>query len=154
MCVREIEERDLAAFKQLFIEYYRELDCEDDPLSFFDDLLLPDLRAGLFRAAIFEDGGQIGGFVIFQIDDVINDWNFFEGWGDVRELYVAPSFRNRGAGRALLKYAEEKLKADGADKAYLLPTEPHEKFFIGCGFADDGDYCPELDNKVFTKNLS
>lgn len=157
MTVREITEKDFPAFEKLFCDYYAELDCEDDPLHLFKEYVLPDLKAGLFRTgvAIKESGdqsGKIAGFVIFQIDDVLNDWNFKEGCGDVRELYVIPPFRNNGIGRALLTFAENGLKSDGASEIYTLPTEESERFFIKCGYADAGEYCAEADNKVFGKN--
>lgn len=157
MTVREITEKYFPAFEKLFCDYYAELDCEDDPLHLFKEYVLPDLKAGLFRTgvAIKESnnrGGEIVGFVIFQIDDVLNDWNFKEGCGDVRELYVIPSLRKKGIGRALLSFAEAALKADGASEIYTLPTEESERFFIKCGYADAGEYCAEADNKVFGKN--
>ncbi|MCM1438341.1 MAG: GNAT family N-acetyltransferase [Roseburia sp.] len=152
MTIRPICESDLPAFKQLFCDYYSELDCEDDPLSLFDDLLLPDLKAELFAVGVAECGEKVCGFVIYQTDDVLNDWNFKEGCGDVRELYVAPAFRRRGAGSALLNFAEKQLLADGASEIYLLPVEESEAFFIKRGYLDSGEYCPEADNKVFGKN--
>jgi len=36
MTVRPIEKKDYSAFKELFCNYYAELDCEDDPLHLFD----------------------------------------------------------------------------------------------------------------------
>ena len=151
MTVRTVCENDFPAFKELFRDYYTELDCEDDPLSLFDEYLLPDLKAGLFEVAVCETEGKICGFVIFQIDDVINDWNFKEGCGDVRELFVAPYTRGNGVGSALLRFAEARLKDMGADEIYTLPTEESEAFFKKCGYEDTGEYCSEADNKVFGK---
>lgn len=151
MTVRTLCENDVPAFKELFRAYYTELDCEENPLSLFDEYLLPDLKAGLFEVAVCETEDNICGFVIFQIDDVINDWNFKEGRGDVRELFVAAYARGNGAGSALLRYGEARLKDMGADEIYTLPTEESEAFFIKCGYEDTGEYCPEADNKVFGK---
>lgn len=153
MTVRPIFECDYAAFEKLFCDYYTELDCEDDPLHLFSEYLLPDLKAGLFNVALAETDGQTVGFIIYQIDDILNDWNFKEGCGDVRELYVVPDYRRRGAGTALLKFAESELTTDGADEIYTLPTEESEAFFIKRGYGDIGEYCAEADNKVFGKNL-
>ena len=153
MTVREISIADLSAFEKLFCDYYRELDCEDDPLHLFNEYVAPDLKAELFRVGVaVAEGGEIVGFVILQIDDLINDCNFKEGCGDVRELYVAPAHRKKGLGRALLQYAETELIKGGADEIYTLPVEESEKFFIKCGYADTGEYCAEADNKVFGKN--
>lgn len=153
MPVRKIIPDDYKTFKTLFCDYYTELDCEDDPLSLFNDYILPDLEAGLFDVGVCEVDGVLVGFAVYQIDDVINDWNFKEGCGDVREIYVAPAFRKRGFGSELLHFAEAQLKAGGADSVYTLPTEDSELFFKKCGYTDNGGYCPDLDNKVFEKIL-
>lgn len=153
MFIRPIEERDLPAFEKLFCDYYRELDCEEAPLPLFSDCLLPDLKAGLFEVGVAEVGGVSAGFVIFQIDDILNDWNFKEGCGDVRELYVAPAYRRQGYGSALLAFAEKRLAELGATEIYTLPLEENESFFAARGYFDGGEYCAEADNKVFTKNI-
>jgi len=144
----------LADLEELFIKYYGELDCEDDPQHLFSEYLCPDLKAGLFNVAAATSGGRTIGFVIYQIDDVINDWNFKDGWGDLRELYVLPEYRGKGAGKALVDYAVRALKGQGAENIYLLPTEESEKFFLYCGFADSGEYCKEADCKVFAEKCN
>lgn len=154
MTVQPLRDGDLQAFKKLFCDYYEELDCEEAPLPLFDDYLLPDFKAGLFDVAVGKEGESVVGFIIFQIDDILNDWNFKEGYGDVRELYVIPACRRRGIGSALLSFAESRLKESGTNKIYTLPVEECEKFFINRGYADSGEYCAEADNKVFSKNLS
>lgn len=139
-------------FEKLFCDYFAELDCEDDPLPLSRDCA-EDCKAGLLSVAVAEQDGQSVGFIIYQIDDVINDWCFCEGAGDIREIYIAPKFRLRGFATELLDFAESHLKGQGAEKIYTLPTETSEKFFEKSGYIDSGDYCAELDNKVFTKNL-
>lgn len=153
MRVRPVPENGFQAFEKLFCDYYAELDCDEAPLPIFTDYLLPDFKAGLFDVGVCEVDGEIVGFIIFQIDDLINDWNFKEGFGDVRELYVAPAFRRRGVGSALLAYAEASLAASGATEIYTLPVEECENFFISRGYSDGGEYCADADNKVFVKNM-
>ena len=149
MEIKPLIESGFAEFKKLFIEYYRELDCEEDPQEVLENVLLPDYKAQLFSIAQIFVGGTPVGFVIYQTDDVINDWCFSEGWGDVREIYVAPDHRRKGYGRALLDFACAELKANGATDIYTLPVEESESFFNKCGFIDNGDYCADADNKVF-----
>lgn len=153
MDIRPPLKRDFARLKQLFIDYYAELDCEDDAAELFDEYVLPDFGAKLLNIALLYEEDRAQGFVIFQIDDVINDWCFKDGLGDVREIYVCPENRGRGLGAELLTYAENSLKKSGATRVYTLPTEESEKFFLSRGYADCGDYCAELDNKVFEKQL-
>ena len=153
MTIRNVKDADYTAFAKLFCDYYAELDCEDDSLPLFEEFVAPDLKAGLLSVAVAENGDNLCGFVIFQIDDVINDWCYAEGKGDIREIYVAPEHRRNGFGASLLRFAESALKADGAEEVYLLPTDESEKFFIACGYCDIGEYCAELDCKVFGKNF-
>lgn len=153
MTIRNVKESDLPALKKLFSDYFTELDCDDDPLHLFDEYVLPDLKANLLSVAVADGGESISGFIIFQIDDVINDWCFEEGKGDIREIYVAPESRRQGVGTSLLAFAENALKADGAKEVYLLPTDESEKFFNYSGYCDIGEYCAELDCKVFGKNF-
>ncbi len=153
MTVRNIKESDYPELEKLFCAYFAELDCEDDPLSLFNDCVVPDLKAELLNVAVAENGEKLCGFVIYQIDDVINDWCFSEGKGDIREIYVTPNARRFGFGKALLRFAESALKTEGATEVYTLPTDESEKFFFSCGYGDVGEYCAELDSKVFGKNL-
>lgn len=153
MTIRNVKDADYPALEKLFCDYYAELDCEDDALPLFNESLAPDSKAGLLSVAVAETGEKLCGFVIFQIDDVINDWCYAEGKGDIREIYVAPEHRRNEVGTSLLRFAENALKSDGAEEVCLLPTDESEKFFISCGYNDIGEYCAELDCKVFGKNF-
>lgn len=154
MSIRAIRDNEHDAFGELFRNYFTELDCEDDPQYTFEELVLPDLIAERFSVAVAEEDGKIVGFIIYQIDEFLNPWHFKEGFGDVRELFVLPAFRRRGLGSALLKFAENALKTEGAEGIYTLPVEESESFFLNRGYADTGEYCSGLDNKVFGKDLS
>lgn len=147
-----LRDQNKAQFCKLFEDYYLELGCEDDCKHLLDEYVLPDLLAGLLRIDLIEDGGETCGFVIYQKDDIDNDWNFKEGWGDIREIYIAPPFRGRGNGRFLLYTAEMKLKESGVERAYCLPAEGAKTFFSACGYEETEEYSEELDCPVFIKN--
>lgn len=149
--VAPLNDQTAPAFKRLFTEYYTELDCEDNIEHLLDEYILPDLLAGLIKIEIAHDGENFVGFVIYQIDDIDNEWNFKEGWGDVREIYISPSSRKQGLGKFLLYTAEMKLKESGADKAYCLPYEEAVPFFTACGYEQTGEYSEELDCPVYIK---
>ena len=153
MTVRYVTQADMPAFRGMFCDYFKELNCEDEPLSLFDECVAPDMSARLLSAAVAENQSGVCAFIIFQIDDVINDWCYAEGKGDLREIFVAKGERRKGLGRALISFAERELKIAGAREAYLLPTDETEGFFAACGYADFGEYCAELDSKVFGKKL-
>lgn len=139
-------------FERLFCEYYKELDCEDDAKHLVDEYILPDLLAGLIKIDVLFDEQKFSGFVIYQVDDIDNEWNEKEGWGDIREIYVAPTSRGQGLGKFLLYTAEMKLRESGVDKAYCLPEERSEKFFISCGYIKTSNYSPELNCYIYTKS--
>ena len=138
-------------FTKLFTEYYSELGCTDNVPHLVDEYILPDLLAGLIKIEILHDGEKYAGFVIYQTDDINNDWNLKEGWGDIREIYVSPSSRRKGLGKFLLFTAEMKLKESGISKAYCLPYEESALFFTACGYKKTDDYNEDLDCFVFTK---
>ena len=67
-------------FTALFKCYYAELGCADDAEQLVQEYVLPDLLAGLLHVDLLYDGGGCIGFVIYQKDDIDNDWNYKEGW--------------------------------------------------------------------------
>ena len=139
-------------FKEMFSQYYAELDCADDTAHLVDEYIIPDLLAGLLRIDLLEVDGVLCGFVIYQIDDIVNEWNLKEGWGDIREIYISPSHRRKGNGRFLLYSAEMKLREAGAKSAYCLPYESAVPFFTACGYSKTDEYCEDLDCNIFEKN--
>lgn len=139
------------SFALLFGKYYEELGCEENVPHLIDEYILPDLLSGLINIDILQDGETYAGFVIYQKDDIDNEWNFKEGWGDVREIYVLPSLRRQGLGKFLLYTAEMKLKESGAGKCYALPVQGAEKFFECCGYSATDEYDDETDCRVYEK---
>jgi len=139
------------AFAKLFENYYKELGCTDDVNHLVEEYVLPDLLAGLLNIDILKDGEEFAGFIIYQTDGIENDWNFKEGWGDIREIYVIPPLRRQGLGKFMLYAAEMKLKERGTEKAYCLPYASAEEFFTACGYKKTEGYSEELDCPVFEK---
>ena len=134
--VYALKDTDMAVFEELFKQYYAELGCTDDTAHLVEEYVIPDMLASLLHVDLIAENGEISGFIIYQIDDINNDWNLKEGWGDIREIYISPSRRRKGLGKFLLYSAEMKLKEAGAEKAYCLPCESAVPFFTSCGYAD------------------
>lgn len=147
------EEKFMPELKKLFCDYYAELDCEDDPALLFDDCIATDFKAGLLDIYLACENGEAAGFVIFQTDDVINDWCYRDGAGDIREIFVSANLRGRGIGKELMLSAERAITGGGAEEILLFPTDESEGFFKACGYEDIGEYCAELDCKVFGKKI-
>ena len=148
-----LDKNYISHFKRLFTEYYSELDCGEDIAHLLDEYILPDFEAGLIKIAIAFDGGDAVGFIIYQIDDIDNEWNYKEGWGDIREIFVVPSHRRRGFARALIDEAEAHLRNTGAEKAYCLPCGSAIPLFTACGYKNTANYDEEFDCFVFEKKF-
>lgn len=138
-------------FEKLFAAYYEELGCDDNTAHLVDEYIIPDLIAGLIAVDLIYEGEAVG-FAIRQIDDIDNEWCYREGWGDLREIYVAPSRRRCGLGKFLLYTEELKLSEAGADKAYCLPVAGAEGFFEACGYVKTDEYDDEFECFIYEKN--
>ena len=150
--VSPLSDKLVDRFKEMFNEYYSELGCADDTAHLVEEYIVPDMLAGLLCVDLIEEDGVLCGFVIYQIDDIVNEWNLKEGWGDISEIYISPSRRRKGNGKFLLYSAEMKLKERGAKRTYCLPCEQAAQFFTACGYEDTGEYCEDLDCNIFQKN--
>lgn len=148
--VSPINDKTQKDFEWLFRDYYKELGVNENCTLLFKDYIIPDVLAGLTRIDVLEEDKPCG-FVMYQIDEINNDWNFKEGWGDIREIYVAPSYRRRGYGKFLLYTAEMKLKEAGATQSYCLPEEGAIPFFTACGYKKTDEYNEDVDCAVYVK---
>lgn len=146
-----LQDLSLTTFKTLFSRYYGELGCDDDCDHLLDEYVVPDYLAGLLSVDLLDDDGETVGFIIYQTDDITNEWNRKEGWGDIREIFLTCDARGKGYGKFMLYAAEMKLRERGAQKIYALPPESSLGFFRACGYADSGEYDGELDCPVYIK---
>lgn len=149
--VSPLRDSALENFKNLFTDYYAELGCDDDCEHLVSEYIVPDLLAGLIKIDVLSENDKLSGFIIYQQDDINNDWNFMEGFGDIREIYVVPSLRRTGAGTLLLYTAEMRLRESGVKKSYALPALGSEPFFEACGYKKTDGYSAELDSIVYVK---
>ena len=131
--ITPLTDKNLSHFNNMFTDYYSELDCDEDVCHLLDEYVIPDLKAGLIFADLLEADGVFAGFVIYQRDDIDNEWCPMEGWGDIREIYVSPEHRKKGFGKCLLLAAEKKLCELGAGKAFGYPAPNNGKIFNNCG---------------------
>lgn len=139
-------------FRRLFSSYYNEIDADEDTDHLVDEYIIADYKAGLLFVDLLDDGDDTVGFIIWQTDDITNDFNFKEGWGDIREIYVVPAARGKGLGKFMLYAAEMKLYERGVRQVYTLPLEQAENFFAACGYKDSGEYHCDLDCPVYVKD--
>ncbi len=142
------------SFAKMFCDYYDELGCDEDGEHLVREYILPDLLAGLLKVDLIEDDGSLCGFCIYQIDEPGNEWNFKDGWGDIREIYITMQKRGKGLGKFLLYTAEMRLKEAGAMDIYALPDEDSAGFFAACGYELSDEVCAELGCNVFIKQAA
>lgn len=153
MHIKIIDATTEARFKEMFANYYAELGCDDDAEHLLDEYVLPDMRAGLVNIAVAEAENEPCGFVVWQGDSIENEWCMREGEGTVRELFVEPYMRGNGVGKNLLSFAEGRIKESGAVRAYVLPSEGSDAFFMLCGYAESDERCDDMDCNFFYKTL-
>lgn len=139
-------------FGKMFADYYDELGCDEDANHLVDEYVLPDLLAGLLRVDLIEEDGATCGFCIYQTDEPGNEWNFKDGWGDIREIYITQAKRRKGLGKFLLYTAEMRLKESGVKNIYALPDTDAVDFFAACGYDLTDEVCAELECNVYAKN--
>ena len=151
--IAPLDKNYISAFKRLFTDYYTELDCGEDVEHLLNEYVLPDFEAGLIKVGLALDGKDAVGFIIYQIDDIDNEWNYKEGWGDIREIFVKPASRRKGFARALIESAEVHLKISGAQKAYCLPLGSAIPLFTACGYKSTANYDEEFDCFIFEKTF-
>jgi N-acetylglutamate synthase-like GNAT family acetyltransferase len=100
---------------------------------------------------LLADDNKFVGFVIYQIDKSDNEWNFKEGWGDVREIYVTAPSREKGYGKFMLSASENKMNNLGAKNIYTIPDDEAIPFFLACGYEESDEHNDDLDAPVFIK---
>ena len=89
---------------------------------------------GALRTTVFEVGEVVGFAAIGRSRDLA-------GWGEIRELYVAPDAWGRGVGSALFADAIAWLCARSLPSVMLWMLEGNSRalqFYQGSGFALDG----------------
>src|SRR6478672_8617236 len=73
--------------------------------------------ADIETAILAELDGQVGGFACVRVVPCVL---YAEPYAELTELYVAPPFRRRGLGRALIAYAERLARERGAAELLLM----------------------------------
>lgn len=90
---------------------------------------------GATRTTVFDVDGEITGFASVARSREIS------GWGELRELYVAPDAWGQGVGSGLFAEAMAWFAAHGVRSVLLWMLDGNTRalgFYQGCGFVLDG----------------
>ena len=94
------------------------------------DLLSEPADGSLPMTLIARDGDRLLGSVSLIMDD-LPGWSHCNPW--LASFYVAPQYRKRGIGAALVRAALQRLDASAGSRVYLF-TESAADYFAGHGF--------------------
>jgi len=147
-----------SALRHLLVQYFAGLDY-DNPKDAVPPSAVPkilsliaeSLARGGFWAYLARERDMLCGFVIAQIDGKGKDWRKRPGWGFIRELYVAPSYRGKGIAGKLVRRAEASILQGGASQVYL--TTNLVGFWEAMGYIDSGEVYPGNGGKIYEKSL-
>jgi GNAT superfamily N-acetyltransferase len=118
--VRVVEDDDYPHWLGLwagYLRFYRERLPEEITQTTFDRLVDPNNE---LKALIAESEGRLIGFAHYLFHP--STWSL-SGYCYLEDLFVDPTVRGQGAGRALIKAVYEAADASGASKVYWLTQE-------------------------------
>jgi GNAT superfamily N-acetyltransferase len=118
--VRELRPDDRARWDELWAGYLRFY--EEELPTHITDLLWKRLMdpAEQPYAFVALDGEEIVGFVHYHFH--LSTWSV-KGYCYLEDLFVDPTIRGKGAGRALIEAVYRAADARGADRVYWLTQE-------------------------------
>lgn len=130
-------------FEEMLVAYFNELDS-GIPEGILKEKLFPYVlrlyQQEIIHIALLVRNELPAGFAIYQIDTPRSDWCKKEGWGCIREFFIAESHRRQGYGRKLAAYSENHLRKLGATQIYLT-GDTAISFWQHCGFCTTGEIC-------------
>ena len=123
LVIRGFQDSDAPRVRELFIAVNRLL-APPDMREAFERYIERALREEIERIAEYYRHG--GFWVAIEADALVGTFGL-EPAGpramELRRMYVAPSARRRGVGRAMLRYAEEETRRRGCDKLKLSTAQ-------------------------------
>ena len=145
MQIELYDEQHRREFESMFVNYFTldfhapfpEEVIRNEVVPKYTDLSL----RGVAPILMAFEGEEPIGFINFQIDSEASNWNERPGWGMIRELHVAPTWRRQGLGSVLVDIASRVMKESGATRAYLT-TEDTFEFWEALGWRRTDEIAP------------
>ncbi len=123
--IRPFDAADAAAVREIFIRVNRDL-APDHLAAAFDTYVMRSLREEIDRIADYYGSRDGRFFVIEQVTSIIGFYGLESAEPDAMELrrmYLDPSRRGSGIGRALLAHAEAQARQLGKARLILSTSE-------------------------------
>lgn len=136
LTIRSAASGDVDAIAPLFDEY-REFFTKKPDLAVSREFLAQRIQRGESVVLAAFEGGAAAGFL--QLYPLFSSWYAKRQWF-LSDLFVLPTFRERGIGKRLVETAIEYAeKTDARAILVELPfSEPHlTRFYVGLGFEKD-----------------
>lgn len=136
-------------FRSAFQTYFHELGVA---VKDWDGLFreMDEEKANLAYLALNGNGDAVG-FLQFQLT-AFSNWFFEEPFGFIREFWVAPAYRRKGHGRALLRMAEAYFAERGAYRS-ILTADDAVGFYLANGYEKAPGIRAKNDMEVLVKVL-
>lgn len=144
-----IEDFASPRFRRAFQSYFQELGIQvRDWDGLFREM---DTDSRGTRAIVRAEGERTVGFIQFCPIE-FSSWFFTKGAGFVREFWVAPEFRGKGHGKALLGKAESWFQSQGLGLV-LLTTDTASGFYERLGYRPDRQFQAKNQDMVYRKEI-
>lgn len=152
MAVLELNDFYDERFKQCFRAYFLEIGINlKSDTDVFDDMTKAYEKEDM-HTFVIEEEKQFAGFIMLQPEYLKGSF-WGERLGFIRELWVAPPFRQLGYGKQLMKIAEDYFKEKEIFKLILTYEDEALGFYKKLGFHLDCSYKAKNERNVVVKYI-
>lgn len=151
--IRKYTKLDYNAYKDMFREYFLKdfkIDITQEETENICTEITQQVEAHILFLDLLILNSAAKGFIIYQIDSPKSDWCEKEGWGFIREVYIASDFRGKGYGKSLITHVESRLRQLLVPSIYLTSDESGN-FWIKMGYQDSGETSSKNKARIFMK---
>lgn len=136
----KIDDTKAAVFHELMVDYYRDAEDLDTPQAEIDGFIgqLFGLIASksIGGRLVYAEGDTAAGFVLWMIDRAESDFSEMPGYGTILEIGLKESYRHQGIGKAIVDFAEARMKQAAAAGFYVLAYGPAQAFWRRRGYSE------------------
>lgn len=139
MAVRLFTPEDRQAFLRMLVPYFTDdlkEEWTDEVVERIGEFIISQWQNEILEILLLWEKEKPVGFAICQVDSPASDWCKREGWGFIREFYIAKQYRSMGKGRFLAEQAELLFQKKQVEHIYLN-TSGALGFWLRCGYTID-----------------